>query len=82
MGQMRGVWIKPWFFSHRKSCKGLRGKGIIFDSGSTGMGFIPAFAAALLLPVYGEKVRQGLRGGANLSDVGAAPHLPAGILSP
>ena len=39
-------------------------------------------AAVLLLPVYGEKVRQGLRGSANSSDLGAAPHLPAGILSP
>ena len=47
-----------------------------------GMGFIPADAAVLLLPVYGEKVRQGLRGSANSSDLGAAPHLPAGILSP
>ena len=82
MREMRAVWIKVPVCQRCQSCKGLRGKGIIFDSGSTGTEFIPADAAVLLLPVYGEKVRQGLRGSANSSDLGAAPHLPAGILSP
>ena len=82
MGLFWQVWIRSCRSEESKSRKGLKGLRIFFEGGDTDAESIPADGAVLLLPVYGEKVRQGLRGSASLSDLGAAPHLPAGILSP